>query len=235
MRFSRAVTNRANVVLDDWLPPRLRDSRPFVWAARRLYDRLPIEIDELKDVAFSLSRAQYADFYQRLQSKLDQGDTDLTAASLDGVLDAVVGETVLDVACGKGDLLARLRSVGRRVVGCDVAVSAGDRAIAVAGLALCEGLVEQLPFADGAFDTVVSTHTLEHVQHLQAALGELRRVARRRVIVVVPRQRPYRVTFNPHIHFFPYRWSLLAWTGTDRVVRCDLVGGDWLYIEDRPA
>jgi ubiquinone/menaquinone biosynthesis C-methylase UbiE len=82
---------------------------------------------------------------------------------------------------------------------------------------------------------VVSTHTLEHVQHLDRALDELRRVARRRLIVVVPKQRPYAVTFNPHIHFFPYRWSVLAWTGTAATHTCELVGGDWLYVEDRPG
>jgi ubiquinone/menaquinone biosynthesis C-methylase UbiE len=59
--------------------------------------------------------------------------------------------------------------------------------------------------SDDAFDTVISTHTLEHVQHVAAALEGIRRVARRGVVVVVPHQRPYRATFNPHIHFFPYK------------------------------
>jgi len=37
-----------------------------------------------------------------------------------------------------------------------------------------EGSVEDLPFPDDAFDTVVSTHTLEHVQRIGVALSELR-------------------------------------------------------------
>jgi hypothetical protein len=52
------------------------------------------------------------------------------------------------------------------------------------------------------------------------------------MVVVVPHQRPYHATFNPHIHFFPYKFSLLAWTGTDNPHTLDLVGGDWLYVED---
>ena len=52
-------------------------------------------------------------------------------------------------------------------------------------------------------------------------------------MIVVPRQRPYRGALNPHIHFFPYRFSLMAWTGSERPYRCELVGGDWLYIEDQ--
>jgi ubiquinone/menaquinone biosynthesis C-methylase UbiE len=146
------------------------------------------------------------------------------------VLRAVRGKSVLDVACGLGYVCEHL-APDHDVVGCDVAVSAGRRGTHP-NVRWCDGNVEELPFRDGAFDTVVSTHTLEHVQHFGAALDELRRVARERVVVVVPHQRPYHATFNPHIHFFPYKFSLLAWTGTDHPHTLDLVGGDWLYVED---
>ena len=42
-------------------------------------------------------------------------------------------------------------------------------------------------------------------------LSELRRVARRRLILVVPQEREYRFTFNPHLHFFPYPHSFLRY------------------------
>lgn len=232
MRMSRRASMRWNDLLDRWVPPALRDSRLFAKAARSMYGTLPIPIDELKERAFSLSEAEYGAFYRSLQTKFEQGDTDLTPESLDGVVAAIEGRTVLDVACGKG-YLANILARDHRVVACDVALATGDRAIRHSGATLCEANVERLPFHDQSFDTVVSTHTLEHVQHLGAAIAELRRVAAKRVVVVVPRQRPYRVTFNPHIHFFPYRFSLLAWTGTAHPHRCELVGGDWLYVEDR--
>ncbi len=235
MKLSRRSVTRINTAIDDWVPPRLRDSRAAAWAARRLYGPLPIPIDRLKDEAFELSAESYAGFYRALESRVDLGTSDMTPGCFDAVVAAVEASeaaTVLDVACGKGELAGRLSS-GRTVVGCDVALHTGDRALGHAGFALCEGLVEHLPFRDGAFDTVVSTHTLEHVRDLQAALSELRRVTARRLVIVVPRQRPYRVTFNPHLHFFPYRFSVLAWTGTARPHRCDLVDGDWLYIEDQ--
>ena len=76
-----------------------------------------------------------------------------------------------------------------------------------------------------------SVTELSYSAHPSAA-DELRRVARKRIVIVVPRQRPYAATFNQHIHFFPYEFSLLAWTGTSRPHTLDLVGGDWLYIED---
>jgi ubiquinone/menaquinone biosynthesis C-methylase UbiE len=229
--LSRTASLRINDALDRWLPPAFRDSQLLGKVVRRLYAPLTEDITTFKDRAFYLSRSEYAAFYQSLQSKVDQGITDLTPESLGAVIAAVDGRTVLDVACGRGYLAESLATRGHDVVGCDVATSAGRRG-ADQRVQWCDGNVEELPFRDGAFDTVVSTHTLEHVQHLGRALAELRRVARRRVVIVVPRQRPYRVTFNPHIQFFPYRFSVLAWTGTDHEHRLELVGGDWLYTED---
>jgi len=234
LRVSRLASMRMNRWLDRWIPPALRDSRVFTWAVRRSYRDLPVDIVDFKERAFDLPRAEYARFYRALRSRVDQGPTDLTPESFDAVLAAAGGDTVLDVACGLGELAARLARPGRTVVGVDVAVRAGRRGRDDT-VSWCEADVERLPFRDGAFDTVVSTHTLEHVQHLGATLTELRRVARGRVVVVVPRQRPYRVTFNPHVHFFPYRFSLLAWTGTDRRYDLELVGGDWLYVEQQGA
>lgn len=236
MRFSRRTSNRINDLLDAWVPPAARDSRLFAAIGRRLYQPLQVDIAELKDVAFEMSDRDFAAFYRQLHSRFDQGDTDLTPESADEVVRAVVGERVLDVACGKG-FLARKLAATRHVVGCDIALRVGDRAlehrvVEQRGFIPCEASVEQLPFRDATFDTVVSTHTLEHVRELHRVIEELRRVAARRLIIVVPRQRPYRVTFNPHIQFFPYRWSLLAWTGTRHTHSCELVGDDWLYIED---
>lgn len=231
MKMSRAGSQRVNDALDRWLPPALRDSRLIGRVVRSLYAPLTEDINEFKERAFHLPRHEYAAFYQQLRSKVDQGPTDLTSKSLAGVVASVRGRRVLDVACGRGHL-AELLARDHEVVGCDVAVRSGRRGTA-GTVSWCEGNVEELPFRDHSFDTVISTHTLEHVQHLHEAIAELRRVASQRLVIVVPRQRPYLVTFNPHIHFFPYRFSLLAWTGTDRPHTCGLVGGDWLYVEDR--
>jgi SAM-dependent methyltransferase len=217
-------------MFDRFLPPAMRDSRLFSNLARRMYDGLAIDIIELKDKAFYLSRAEFGNFYQSLDSRFDQGLTDLTPASLEAVLQAIRGRSVLDVACGLGYVCEQL-APEHDVVGCDVAVRAGRRGTHP-NVRWCDANIEELPFRDRAFDTVISTHTLEHVQHFGIALSELRRVARVRIVVVVPHQRPYRTTFNPHIHFFPYKFSLLAWTGTDRPHTLELVGGDWLYVED---
>lgn len=47
-----------------------------------------------------------------------------------------------------------------------------------------------LPFEDDTFDTVLCSEVLEHLDHPGRAFRELRRVARRAVVVSVPRE-PY--------------------------------------------
>jgi hypothetical protein len=76
-------------------------------------------------------------------------------------------------------------------------------------------------------------NTLEHVRDIVRSLEELRRVARKRLIIVVPKQRPYLYTFNLHIHFFPYDFSLLAILRPKSNYQLKNLGGDWFYIENK--
>ncbi len=95
-----------------------------------------------------------------------------------------------------------------------------------------EGFVEKMPFPDNHFDTVICTHTLEHVQDIQGALTELRRICKERLIIVVPKQRPYKYTFDLHLHFFPYEHSLVNVVGSKKGGNCLTLGGDLYYSED---
>ena len=119
------------------------------------------------------------------------------------------------------------------VTACDIAISdrlTGDGS----GVTYVAANIQGLPFKDDAFDYVVSTHTLEHVQDLPAAVAELRRVAREGLIVVVPKQRPYKYTFSLHTQFFPYEWSLRAALGTGEHVTIKYLG-DWFYHQELDA
>ncbi len=53
-----------------------------------------------------------------------------------------------------------------------------------------EGSAEELPFADDSFDASMAVITLHHWADVEAGLGEMVRVARRRVVVV---------TFDPRV------------------------------------
>ena len=91
--------------------------------------------------------------------------------------------------------------------------------------------ITDLPFADNSFDIVLCTHTLEHIREPKKALDELIRVAKQRLIIVVPRQREYRYTVDFHINFFPYMYSFRRFIGIENALYLDLKG-DFLCCID---
>ena len=79
---------------------------------------------------------------------------------------------------------------------------------------------------------MICTHVLEHVLDIRAAIKELRRVCRQRLIIVVPQEREHSFTFNPHIHFFPYPHSFLRHIiPIPENYRCERIGRDLFYME----
>jgi SAM-dependent methyltransferase len=84
------------------------------------------------------------------------------------------GVTVLDVATGGGHVARRLREAGATVVTVDPAPGMSPDVIAPA---------DHLPFADGSFDAVACRVAAHHFPDVLAALKEMARVARDRVVV----------------------------------------------------
>ncbi len=97
-----------------------------------------------------------------------------------------VGGRILDVACGLGTNSVCLAGRGE-YFGTDVSLNflrhAPSRELR---LACSDG--EALPFAEGAFDAVISTYALEHCVEPQRVLREMWRVTRRggRIILLGP-------------------------------------------------
>jgi SAM-dependent methyltransferase len=95
---------------------------------------------------------------------------------LDLIVEWSVGAaTALDVATGGGHVARRLREAGLKVVTTDAAPGMEPDVVARG---------EELPFADGSFDLVVSRLGAHHFGEVRAALREMARVAGRTVILV---------------------------------------------------
>ena len=95
------------------------------------------------------------------------------------------GETVLDVGCGPGFLLAEMADeVGAsgKVNGIDASAAmialARNRCARAPAIDLREANALALPFADEAFDVVISTQVYEYVADIATALREAARVLR---------------------------------------------------------
>lgn len=116
----------------------------------------------------------------------------------------------LDLGCGDGVVSLAVRA--ERLTVADVSALALDRARA---RLLDAEAVEldpdaPLPFADGSFDLVVCTETLEHVRDVQLLLSEVRRVlvAGGRLAVTTPAHGPLIGApdpLSPHLRFFTRR------------------------------
>ena len=99
----------------------------------------------------------------------------------DADLDVVVelcdpheGVKVLDVATGGGHVARRLRALGAEVVTTDAAPGMQPDVVCRA---------EDLPFADGSFDVVVSRIAPHHFEDIGRAVGEMGRVAGRTIVI----------------------------------------------------
>ena len=103
-------------------------------------------------------------------------------------LRAVPGGEVLDVGCGGGAFLARMRSLGWRVLGVEPDPGAVQVARDVRGLDVRLGTLETQRFPADRFDAVTSSHVIEHVHDPLAFLRECARVSRPggQVVVVTP-------------------------------------------------
>ena len=104
-------------------------------------------------------------------------------ALVEQTMTAPVGD-LLDIGCGRGDVLKLLAARARRAVGVDIdktARLAARAEVLLAGLANCtlrQGDMYRLPFADGSFDTIVLDDVLTGARRPVAALREARRLLR---------------------------------------------------------
>lgn len=107
-------------------------------------------------------------------------------------------ESVLDVGCGEGVLTHQwAQQLGeRRIVGIDLddeKLKAEWQTRQRPNLEYRTMLAENMPFADGEFDVACAIEVLEHVPDPAHTVAEMARVARRHLLVSVPREPLWRM------------------------------------------
>jgi ubiquinone/menaquinone biosynthesis C-methylase UbiE len=237
--MNRRLINFIRWILEDVIPPVLRDSRLFYLLLFLVFKKRTSYYAQFRSKSPFLTLEQYAEYYRDFPHLME--GTDLNDKCLRRILTDLMGAKVLDAGCGRGVLCEEMakstnhqgnHEVTRQVSGIDVTLS--DDLKNRKNIEFREGFLEKLPYGDKSFDTVVCTHTLEHVLDFEKCLAELKRVARLRLIIVVPREREYKYAFNLHLHFFPYVHSFLRQVkaGAQSKFQCEILDGDIYYCED---
>ncbi len=217
--------------MDECLPPVIRDSRLFMLPFFKIWfknSNIKAIMNFKKDVN-RMSDADFAEIYRTTFNLSKDRPTDTNEASIEYILNDLKNgnnSNMLDVGCGRGywlNLIAE-KFPNMELTGVDFFDDVPlNRAKYV------RGNVEALPFPDKSFDIVTCQHTIEHLKNLPKAIEEMKRVARKQIIIATPCQRYYFYTLDLHIHFFPNEYSVSSLLGL-KDYECKKIDGDWLYI-----
>ncbi len=228
--MNRRLTNAIRFVMDELIPPFIRDSKVFMYPFYLFaYRGKNIkEVMQFKTKVYTYSPEEYTDFYNGLNTISRNRATDLNQACIDFILDKIdpTAKSLVDIGCGGGYLLNKIHK--------------RHPSIALTGFDLKEpekhevfdfvhGNVERLPFEDHSIDVVVCCHTVEHLIKLDLCISELIRITRKQLFIVTPCQRYFYYTLDEHVNFFPQKESLTSKIPLTEFT-CEKLQGDWAYL-----
>ena len=113
---SPKVTNVIRVILDECLPPIIRDQRWFFTPIIKILNRR-MDVDFKRKAPF-MTDEQFKDAYESL---VPMRQTDMTIKIMEFVLANLLGNTVLEVGCGNGDVSIACAAKGYKVLATDLA------------------------------------------------------------------------------------------------------------------
>jgi ubiquinone/menaquinone biosynthesis C-methylase UbiE len=183
---------------------------------------------EFKTNFHALTSEQYDYLYSLTDSLSHDRPTDLNAQCIEKIIAEAAhdkNQKLIDVGCGRGYFLNKLKESGfTNIHACDLYDSYD-----MEDVTYTKTYIENMVFEDNAFDTVICSHVIEHIPDAQAAVKELKRIAKDKVIITVPCQRYYHYTFDLHIHFFPERSYLIELMDMENF-ECTKINGDWVFV-----
>lgn len=166
-----------------WLNP-----MPVAEDIAAAYERYYTHDSRTEDAVNSRGRGE------KLLRRLHQFVLDLTStskarrAALDLYLADVRPGRVLEVGCGQGRQLVRLKAMGWEVEGQEIDPGAGAHHLGDSDIRVYQAPLEDLRLPEGRYDAIVMNHVIEHVVDPPALLRECRRLLKQdgQLVVVTP-------------------------------------------------
>lgn len=140
------------------------------------------------DLEESLSGGEYDRFY--FERREQETGSKAFQREAHAILFDVRGGKVVDVGAGTGALAQLLTEYGFDVTAVEPADAAHEY-LEERDVEWYDDSLPSLQFKDDSFDTVLAQHVIEHVEADAAALTELARIARERVICILPGPVPF--------------------------------------------
>lgn len=122
-------------------------------------------------------------------------------------LDDIKPGKLLEIGCGNGDRLIKIRRLGWKVEGQEIdsmAVSACSKRYPELKVSL--GGVHDLSYPDDTFDAVIMNHIVEHLHDPASILRECLRILKKGGVLVLA---------TPNINSFGHRYFKSAWRGLE--------------------
>lgn len=95
-------------------------------------------------------------------------------------------KSILDIGCGTGYITKKIKdSLDVEIVGCDINTNRLSIASKLFGEELVTADITELPFKDSSFDAVIALEIIEHLNDVNAAISEIKRVSKNYVIITV--------------------------------------------------
>lgn len=164
-------------------------------------------------------------------------EDDLTGKQKKYILQNILGSTVLDIGCGTGTMIEEILRFKKvtKIAGNEISRKAIDylknKFRRFSKVKFKEGDFLKTEFKEKV-DTVLCLHVLEHIKDIKRMANKMKKIARRRIIVIVPNEKFHPYSPNYHLHFFNEKNPVMKFFPKRKNI-LKIIDGDYVLVSDK--